>query len=79
MRLIQPLQGNELDENTWEELFLLKVNVNVLEHQFNELSSNDLIKLKVSKHLNLECILEQNVQYDGTVRLSVINIINGYK
>ena len=34
------------DELIWDELFLLKVNVKVLEEHFSKLTSNDLVQLK---------------------------------
>ena len=42
------LQGEEQDEAVWEELFLIKVNVGVFEDLFSQLSSNELIQLKVA-------------------------------
>ena len=42
-----PLQGEEQSDSVWEELFLIKVNVGVLEEIFNQLSSTELVALKV--------------------------------
>ena len=49
MYLIQRynLQGEEQENAVWDELFLIKVNVCALEELFNQLSSNELIQLKV--------------------------------
>lgn len=40
------LKGEDQSESVWEELFLIKVNVGVLEEIFNQLSSTELVALK---------------------------------
>eukprot|EP00116_Pleurobrachia_bachei_P007877 sb/3468139/ len=54
------LKGEEQDDRVWEKLFLIKVNVPVLEEHFSELTSNDLISLKTLSTL-VKCVWRKDL------------------